>query len=594
MAERDVIYRIKTVYDQGGSQAFTAMASQHAAAIKQIDERWKAFSETMKSGAGSAADAVGRSYKSQKNHAKDFYDYVGAENKKLVDAIKERERAEEMARRTSERAMAQIRAGNAQMREGFMNTAEGVTRVARGLTLMGFVSDENLQKLLKTLAAVQGISDVVLGSVKAYSALQKAVDGYTIAVNAARAAEAARAGTAAAGSAAGGAGALAGGAGIGTLAAGGAAAAAAIAGVAFALIQLAETANGTALEVDSFTSSTGRWIEDFNRSVNEAFGGRVAESEPFNEAYREHQRRQLNERMATIGLQYSREQPVATEAARRAGVDRLLSLQGPGGAANFGLIDQEMANARKWGGNYLEMAQSSAGADKAFLQEQAVRAQERLLDLTRMRASEEERIRQSSISYHQAAITAAQQELAILREQQDAAANRLESARDRFGAMGSWDQARLTSLGGLMNTANDLRAAGRTEEAKAIEARFTRDDLSLLRGVGLEGTDAFTGRLFGERADRGGFGVFGGEERKRAAELAPRIESLIAETTVNVEAKFKLELDQEQAREALDRALRPVIEQLNRLAAEQVQLKLNADRTARENAARQGLSRRGN
>ena len=214
MAERDVIYKLKVQYDSSGSQAFAAMASSHAATIKQMEDRWKAFDAALKGAASTQANSVGASYRSQKNSAKEFYDYVGAENKKLVNAIKEREKAEEAARRAGERAMAQMRAGSAQMREGFFNTAEGVTRVARGLSLMGFVSDENLQKLLKTLAVVQGTSDMSRGSVKAYSALQKAVDGYTISVNAAKAAEAARAAAAGGGTAAGAAGSAAG-AGVG-------------------------------------------------------------------------------------------------------------------------------------------------------------------------------------------------------------------------------------------------------------------------------------------------------------------------------------------------------------------------------------------
>jgi hypothetical protein len=591
MAERDVIYRLKAIYDTSGSQAFAAMASQHAATLKNMEDRWKAYDATLKTAAGSQADAVGRSYQKQKDSAKQYYDLVAAENKKLVDAIKERERAEELARRTQERAFAQARAGNAMMREGLMNTAEGVTRVVRGLTLMGFVSDENLQKLLKTLAAVQGTSDLILGSVKAYSALQKAVDGYTMAVQAARTAEAARAGVAAGGAAAG-VGGAGGGVGAAGLVAGGAAAAAAIAGVSFALAELAETANGTALDIDSFTSATGRWIENFNRWVNESTGGAVAKSEPFNEARRDYFSARKREDEASSQRQYQRDLLVGPEAERMAAFNRSAGIGS--GASKVGLIDAEMTRVRGRYAKAIDGAGQTFGQDRMDLHGEAVKAQERLLELTQLRASEEDRIRQTSVNYHQTAISAAQQELAILRQQQEADAGRLESARDRFGMMSTMEQDRALRLGRLANQANQLRASGREGEARRIEDRFTRDDLGIIRGIGTEGTDAFGGRVAGERAERRGFsGVFGGEERKRMSELAPRIESLIAETTINVEARFKLELDIEQARDAMELATKPIIETMNRLGAEFVKLKADFNKSNRDAANTAARARQG-
>ncbi len=585
MAERDVIYRLKAIYDTSGSQAFAAMTSQHAATLKNMEDRWKAYDATLKTAAGSQADAVGRSYQKQKDSAKQYYDLVAAENKKLVEAIKARERAEELARRTQERAFAQARAGNAMMREGLMNTAEGVTRVVRGLTLMGFVSDENLQKLLKTLAAVQGTSDLILGSVKAYSALQKAVDGYTMAVQAARTAEAARAGVAAGGAAAG-VGGAGGGVGAAGLVAGGAAAAAAIAGVSFALAELAETANGTALDIDSFTSATGRWIENFNRWVNESTGGAVAKSEPFNEAKRDYFSARKREDEMSSSLRYNRDLFSQTPAEQRAGFNRTLGAGMGFGESKTGMIDQELARLGKFAAGTAGAAGESVGQDKVSLQSEAVKAYEAMLDLTQKRAAEEDRIRQTSISYHQTAISAAQQELAIIRQQQEADASRLESARDRFGMMSTMEQDRALRLGRLANQANQLRASGKTAEARRIEDRFTRDDLGVVGGVGTEGMQNFRERVAAERAEKRGFsGAFGAEERKRAAELAPRIESLIAETTINVEARFKLEWSQEQAQSALRGAMGPIIEQINKLGADLVKVRLTQERIARDQAS---------
>jgi hypothetical protein len=604
MAERDVIYRLKTIYDEGGAQAFALMTKEHAAAIKSMEDRWKSFTETMKTGAGSAGDSVGNSYKKQKDHAREFYDYVGAENKKLVDAIKERERAESAAMRANERAMAQVKAGNAQMREGFLNTAEGVTRVARGLSLMGFVSDENLQKLLKTLAVVQGTSDIILGSVKAYTALQKAVDGYTLAVNAARTAEAARAGVAAGGAAAGagsGVAGAAGGLGLGSLVSGGAAAAAAIAALTFVIVELAETATGTALDLDSFTSGVGRASERFSKSVNDwindtiggDFSGKIKTNTPFLDLQREAASAQLRERLAGNQQQYDRERPFAVESARRGGFDRMLGLGGAGGASQAGMIGDEIARMTRQAGVFGEKAEGNFGTGRAFYLDKAVEAHERIADLTQKRAAEESRIRQSSMEYHQSAINAAQAELGLLRQQQEAVASRYESARERFGAMNPAEQSRLRRLGEVVNQANELRGAGRTDEARNIEKRLTPNDLNALGSMrGLEGVDNFLGRVHGDRADARGFGVYGKEERKRLEEIAPRIERLVAETTLNVEMKYKVEIDDAKAKEQLRRELEPIVSKINTLFIELTGLKQDVTKSQRDQAARDAFTRR--
>lgn len=576
MAERDVIYRLKVLYDQGGSQAFAAMASSHAAALKTMEDRWKAFDEAMKTAAGNQTETSRRSYGKQKDHAKEYYDYLASENKKLADAIKARERAEELARRTQERAYAQARAGNAMMREGLMNTAEGVTRVARGLALMGFVNDENLEKLLKTLAVVQGTADIVMGSAKAYTAMQKAVDGYAMSVNAARAAEAARAGGAAAG-AAGGAG-----VGLGGMLAGSVAAAAAIGAVTLALVELAEIADGTAGERGSVTAAIGRYME----SIGVGIGGTTPYTDAYNadEQTKRFQRRSDTQRQNQGRIENESRADRELEAAREANRRGLANSRfgntafGDEGAFFGGAGDKYRAEMERMRGRAGGFAASARGInpDDPSLRpgaihdyEQAIDAENELVRLAKEKADHELRASQISQAYHRDAISSAQQELAILRQQHDAATGRLESARDRFGMMNPMEQSRALRLGKMANEANALRAAGRGEDASRIESRFTRDDLGLIRGIGTEGTDAFGGRVAGARADAAGFsGVFGGEERKRASEITSRIETLVAEKTLNVEASVKLEINDDQIRRVLQDSFNKGNERIKQLADE--------------------------
>lgn len=219
--------------------------------------------------------------------------------------------------------------------------------------------------------------------------------------------------------------------------------------------------------------------------------------------------------------------------------------------------------------------------------DKALAANRELLELTKMRADEESRIRQSSIGYHNEAIAAAQKELGLLQQMNQSAEDRLFAAKEKFGGMDPAEQARTLMLGKMVKQANELREAGKTDEARAIEGRFTRSDLGAIGGIGLEGTENFTGRVLRERADKAGYGdIFGTEERRRATEAAPKIEKLIADTTVNVEARFKLELDEDQARRALDFAMRPLLERIQELAREQATLKGQVEENKRAAGAK--------
>ena len=266
----------------------------------------------------------------------------------------------------------------------------------------------------------------------------------------------------------------------------------------------------------------------------------------------------------------------------------MLSIGGPG---QISAIDAELARTR----GYAAQAEGNAqnGLDRGVHLDEAVKAHERIAQLTRQRAEEESRIRQTSIEYHKNVITAAQQELGLLRQQQEAVQSRYANAQERFGAMGSFDQSRLRRLGTLVNEANSLRNAGKEDEARRIEQRFSLNDINAIKGVGLEGTDSFASRVLGDRAKAAGFeGVFGSEERNKAAEIAPKIERLIAETKVSVDLKVKAEMDEEQAKQALRAALEPVFARMNELAVEVANVRFNGDRRARDNAARDENRRR--
>ena len=131
---------------------------------------------------------------------------------------------------------------------------KGVVDLGRGMALLGLVSEENSQKFLQSLVALEGVVSTLKGGADLAEGLVGMMRG-----GAGRAAGAAAASTAA--SAAGGGGfmsATVGGVGVG-VAGTAAAAAAALASVSLVAIELKEIFSGTANEVGSVTDTIASW-----------------------------------------------------------------------------------------------------------------------------------------------------------------------------------------------------------------------------------------------------------------------------------------------------------------------------------------------
>lgn len=144
---------------------------------------------------------------------------------------------------------------------------KGVLDLGRGMALLGLVSEENSQKFLQSLVAIEGVVSTIKGGADLAEGLTGMMRG-----GAGRAAGAAAASTAA--SAAGGGGfmsATVGGVGVG-IAGTAAAAAAALASVSLVAVELKEIFSGTANEVGSVTDTIATWEVGLVSSLGELTG----------------------------------------------------------------------------------------------------------------------------------------------------------------------------------------------------------------------------------------------------------------------------------------------------------------------------------
>ena len=179
----------------------------------------------------------------------------------------------------------------------------------------------------------------------------------------------------------------------------------------------------------------------------------------------------------------------------------------------------------------------------------------------------ESQSRQAQIQFHHESIAAAQKELDLKKQVMESAEGRLGDFKERFGTMDMTEQARAKSLLSLSDKANTLRESGDIEGAKSIERRFTPDDISTLKGYGLEGASNAARSAAYLRAEDAGIGdSFGREERNRIREFSPEVEKLTADITGKVEATYRLELDEAQASKALEGAMGKVYGKLAELA----------------------------
>ena len=82
-----------------------------------------------------------------------------------------------------------VNSKNREFNDSLMGVAEGALKVGEGFVLMGLAAEEDLVKVVQTLAAVKGSVDAIRGGVEIYRNITAGVEAYNKAVLAAASAE---------------------------------------------------------------------------------------------------------------------------------------------------------------------------------------------------------------------------------------------------------------------------------------------------------------------------------------------------------------------------------------------------------------------
>jgi hypothetical protein len=510
-------------------------------------------------------------------------DYTSFWKSALDERDKEQRRALDSAEQAHTRALGRISSGNSQLKEGLFNTFEGVGSLARGFALLGFVGEEDLQKLVKQLAVIQGGFDLVRGGIQVYTGITKAVEGYRAAVQAAAAAEAASAavrgiaanagatGSTAAGVAAAGSSAIgpvAGGlsatgpylATIAAAAAPFAAAAAALASVAAAGYIAAETLR----DVRKYGVGGGSTPGSASESIGNSFYGlskyfasygdsgpmsglqaqavnniRQEESLKRQQAERV-QRNEIRAREAAFAkdeedkLAFTRQ--IAEERAANEEQFRASQAAARRGEFTSSLEFQSPEEKRKaYEGRIGELGSGRSGLAGNELRESLEEEMQARRAIFQIREEELKLAQQTN----QKALEASKQELSTIQQIVKAREDSLKTAAERFADYDSSQQASI------------IRAVMKAREG----AELGRDDRNLLRQAG---TDEATGLARASaiaEAEREGFGTIAGKDRKALVDLRKEADRIKAEidTKVEVEGTVKLQTDglRKEIRDAL-------------------------------------------
>lgn len=126
-----------------------------------------------------------------------------------IKAQREAETAQNRAAQEAETAHRRMEVSNKKLERAIDGVRGGVEQVARGFVLLGAAGEEDLEKLIKRFAAVEGGIQIFEGVLRIVRKGEEAWRAYTAAVAAARAAEGARATAGVAAAASGGAAVLA-------------------------------------------------------------------------------------------------------------------------------------------------------------------------------------------------------------------------------------------------------------------------------------------------------------------------------------------------------------------------------------------------
>ena len=444
----------------------------------------------------------------------------GSVSESMKQAANATERALDQQTRATRKAMDEFQrhrqvvvTSAEQMGERFNSLTSDALRFARGLAIVGVSSEENMEKFARGLAKVVGYTDVIGGSIGMMIRLSRIMRDYTTYTEAAAAAqtalaaaERARAGSAVAGAAGsagsrvvGGvaAGVTGGAVGSGGIAAVGSALApvgavvAVIASWGTVLGELVEITSGSAKKLESATgriaqaevSAAGAFLH-FSSTLHDVASagwlggiwGTIAEKVTW-EKKTERMKEATTARRADLAAREQRDKAIGGAYAQ---------------GISSGVIDMSPDDAKQHG-------------EQAYLA-----ALDRAITKRREELDVAEKSGRARLDIERELLQSSEKQLQIHKNILEATQGKLTSAKERFGQMSVAEQQRLISI--------------KTKADRGLE--LSREERSVLRGVGLEESIGIARRGDLAAADRAGFDrVFGKTERETIATATANIEA---------------------------------------------------------------------
>jgi hypothetical protein len=586
MAERTVTYRLKILQDSANGAQAQAFGKAVVAAEKQAaKERVQTVEEAERKKTEATAREEQRRRRDAEQNAKEIWrmrvQYMKDEERKINDLAK-----------AYEAYTAQQVRGKEAIKSAFFEGTESVARFGRGFAALGLIGEENTEKLLKGLVVVQGTFDLVVGGVKTWQAVSKAVEGYRAIVVATAAAEqaarsrnialinaeigaearlgAARAASGGA-SSVGGAGGLAG---LGRFAS--------PLGVGLAIggtaIGIASDARGYSNYFNSFTSDS---VNDSLAGIN---WGIISDT-----ARERVSRNNLGRAQGRFNTQYDMEESVRGMTTARVGMADDIFGARVGGANDR--IGSASTSAEKLNSILEkrrmiaeEIAAQSSEVARNDIEQQAF--SERIARLGQLETSalgEQLTIRRQIADERkkdaQERVQSSEKELDLVKQRIGAEQNSLLTAKERFGQLSKAEQQELIAI--------------KTKADAEGSASLTRSERAKLRGVGLSSTNEMA--RFGDiqDANAAGFDQFFGAEEQAALGSSERQRKQI-EVRLQDERKLLVEVQRDDTtlinqavaslNEALDRRDKQLIATFQQRF--EGQIRDNARANARNSEAR--------
>lgn len=502
-----------------------------------------------------------------------------------------------------------------EMHDGLLQSAEGAVTLARGFAELGIVHKDNAEQMLKALIQVQAAVDLAKGGIEVYRGIATAVDAYRASVIAAAAAEealaAARArgvgagaastsgqymGGAASGMAGGGVGSVLGPAlgGLsaaifslpgaialaitGTLGAGamafnvGGSRDAAANAIPQDWVDPDSTFGWAAGGVDSVSGYTNMMFGGIPVGGLGMFGGLAGDQAGASGAEAETQRRQaarqaqlamFDRNNATAQGQFDFNQQLQNMQFAR------MSAAGVDPQAQLAQAMTALNQARQGSATAAGMAPGMMrDAEMGRAAQAEVAALDRVIALRKEGLSisqQESRERLAGVTKETSELM---KQLEIAKKQQQAADDRLKSAKERFGGMDEATQRRLI-------------AAKQKADAQGATS-LTREERALLSSVGTTGASEIASQGNIAAADALGFDqFFGGTERSESSAAAATQASLEAKIKVKQDLKVQIEGDIQKQAEAVGDAIAATLEEREQKIIEILTRRFNQEQAQR-------------